>query len=50
VANTLLVNEKMLSGVLISVVIAEEIEHITTKALSVLVNVLNDLELLIENL
>ena len=40
----------MLSGVLLSVVIAEEIEHITTKALSVLVNVLNDLELLIENL
>jgi len=39
----------MLSGVLLSVVIAEEIEHITTKDLNVLVNVLSDLELLIEN-
>ena len=49
VANNLLANEKMLSGVLVSVVIAEEIEHITTKALNVLVNALSDLELLIEN-
>jgi hypothetical protein len=49
VVNSLLVNERMPSGVLLSVVIAEEIEHITTKALNVLVNVLNDLELLIEN-
>ena len=34
VVNTLLVNERMLSGVLLSVVIAEEIEHITTKVLN----------------
>jgi len=49
VVNTLLANEKMLSGVLLFVVIAEEIEHITIKTLNVFVNVLNDLELLIEN-
>jgi hypothetical protein len=49
VVSNLLANERMLNGVLLSVVITEETEHTTTKVLNVLVNALNDLELLIEN-
>ncbi len=50
VVNTLQVNEKMLNGVLLSAVIAEEIERFTTKALNVQEKTLKDHVLPIVNL